>query len=706
MAVIFPNAPVGTLPKETLRVFHFLKTLPDPYVVWHHLAPWQPDAPDFLILNPEGRALLLKVSPKTSKEVRSPLQMLLIESTEMPPFGEEAHWVIEAFLDSLQNGHTDLQQKIPGVILFPNLNERQLRRAKDKQDGEKFLWIGQEYLKRNSDKKWENFFVKEALEQEQIQSLRALFTPEVIVPPSLTVCKAPERNLDASITDFLLDYDQEKALKTDLDLSVDGTSLANDFRLSLVNGVAGSGKTLILLYRLRLLNELFPDKQILVLTHNRPLIRDMEARYFRLAGKLSDNIQWFTFQKWCQHHWPEEPTWVDPLRIGERKKLIRSIQQRFLPGNWISVDMFQSELDWVKDQAIIELKDYMNADRKGRGFSLTQAQRQQVFAAIEKYDQALIRKQRTDWATIPLQINQFILDGRLNPPLYDVILVDEAQFFAPVWFEIVQALVKPQTGHLFLAADPTQGFLRQGISWKSLGLEVRGRSHHLKHSYRTTLEILHFATLFYRQRVPSGASEAEILAPDLFNMPSGVMPVLLSLTSSQDEITRVVSEIAALIQQGTPRNDVLVLHANGKGVNNLIKAIDRHLGRGAALNPKFSHPGNYIRVTTVNAGTGLEAPIVFLVGLRQLFEEEQSLRLSDEDREALILTNTRKIYMAVTRAGQRLVFTYVGKIPNILKSILTSTQDRPPLLATSEKHVNLSQTGDKNGIPRLGNQSA
>jgi len=89
-----------------------------------------------------------------------------------------------------------------------------------------------------------------------------------------------------------------------------------------------------------------------------------------------------------------------------------------------------------------------------------------------------------------------------------------------------------------------------------------------------------------------------------------------------------------------------------------------------------------------------------------LFEEEQSLRLSDEDREALLLTNTRKIYMAVTRAGQRLVFTYVGKIPNILKSILTSTQDRPPLLATSEKHVNLSQTGDKNGIPRLGNQSA
>lgn len=50
--------------------------------------------------------------------------------------------------------------------------------------------------------------------------------------------------------------------------------------------------------------------------------------------------------------------------------------------------------------------------------------------------------------------------------------------------------------------------------------------------------------------------------------------------------------------------------------------------------------------------------IVFLVGLRLLFEEEQSLRLSDEEREELIWDNTRKLYMAATPAGQRLVLTF------------------------------------------------
>jgi hypothetical protein len=48
------------------------------------------------------------------------------------------------------------------------------------------------------------------------------------------------------------------------------------------------------------------------------------------------------------------------------------------------------------------------------------------------------------------------------------------------------------------------------------------------------------------------------------------------------------------------------------------------------MDPKDTFPGDYIRVTTLNAGTGLKSPIVFLVGLHELFEEEQSLRLSDE----------------------------------------------------------------------------
>jgi hypothetical protein len=51
---------------------------------------------------------------------------------------------------------------------------------------------------------------------------------------------------------------------------------------------------------------------------------------------------------------------------------------------------------------------------------------------------------------------------------------------------------------------------------------------------------------------------------------------------------------------------------------------------------KQTYRGGYVRVTTLNAGAGLESPIVFLVGMRELFEQEQSRRLPDSEREALV----------------------------------------------------------------------
>jgi len=106
-------------------------------------------------------------------------------------------------------------------------------------------------------------------------------------------------------------------------------------------------------------------------------------------------------------------------------------------------------------------------------------------------------------------------------------------------------------------------------------------------------------------------------------------------------------------------------------------AINKRLGPGCAKDPRDHDPGDYIRVTTLNKGTGIESPIVFFVGMNQLMEQEQSLRISSEEREKLILENTRKIYMAMTRAGHRLVITYAGKLPNDIQWIFeTPTREQ------------------------------
>ena len=288
MARIFPSSPAGALPAEVLTVFRFLKTLPDDYTVWHHLAPWQKEAPDFLILDPHSRALLVKVSGATSKEIHPVAQMLLLDD-ERPALGELEIRVLTHFVAQIRSSHPTPpgQCEISTALLFPNIPEGSLRESLPIEHDRMPVWLGQEAVKTDGLTQWETCFRGIGLDEDIIKQLRSSFTPEVVIPPELTARLTIQRPLDAGLTKYLLDYDQEEALKGDLDLQPEGEALIRDFRLSLVNGVAGSGKTLLLLYRLRLLYNFYPNKRFLVLTHNRPLNKDMQARFHRLTGGLT-----------------------------------------------------------------------------------------------------------------------------------------------------------------------------------------------------------------------------------------------------------------------------------------------------------------------------------------------------------------------------------------------------------------------------------
>lgn len=664
MAHILPETLPQVLPGEVLKTFRTLKALPDTYYVWHHLAPWQPDSPDFLILTREGRALLVKVSSASAAQATTAAQLLLIDD-HRPPLGTEETRVLASFQQSLQ---LPARTPLETLTIFPNIPHKHVLESRlERATGEPH-WAGRELLQPDSGLKWENFFPSAPLEIVWIEKIRQRFTPEVVVPAEMTVRLPQPRRLEAGLTDYLLDYNQEAAVKADLDIEPGGQTLSNDFRLNIINGVAGSGKTLILLYRLRLLYHLYPDKKFLVLTHNRPLNHDMQGRFARLEGELPEAIEWRTFNAWCYHHWPKNPAWVDPLSIRKRERIVSESWQKTLQGSAISEHMLLSEIDWLKDQLPIGLEDYLTADRRGRGFGLNTDQRQRMWTAIETYQRILEHQGVLDWGDVPQRLWQYIQEQKIELPQYDIVLVDEAQFFAPLWVSLIQKALKPQNPHLFLVADPTQGFLGRKASWKSLGLEARGRTHQLRHSYRTTREIMQFATLFYRLRL-SQEMDDDVLAPDMLNMPDGVFPEVITLASAQDEIARVANEVTEFLQKGHLRRHLLLLHANGQGAHALIQALNHRLGKDTAMDPKDTYPGDYVRVTTLNAGAGLESPIVFLVGLRELFEEEQSIRLSDDEREAIIRDNTRKVYMAATRAGQRLVFTYVGDLPEMLKQV-------------------------------------
>jgi hypothetical protein len=677
MAHIIPERPVGSVSPEVVRVFNALKRLPDTWRAWFHIAPWEPEAPDFLLLGPEQQAIILKVSRATPEHARQApqLQLLELEQEAVVP-GEAEELCVRTFLRALARDGLDHRQ-IGAAIVFPNLTRRDIRLLEATGSEPHYSWLDRAWLNDQGADAWLTLFPDQPLDRRALDLVRAQFTPETVIPAAFTA-RAPagarrRSKVTSTLADYLLDYEQEAIVKSHLslaapdeatapeELSPGGAELARDFRIQLVNGVAGSGKTLILLYRLRLLQNLFPRKSYQVLTHNRPLLREMEARYSLLSAEGGKAIHWHTFMQWCRRHWPRGQAF-NVLPDYRRSRILRSVWADELRDSSITERMFVSELGWLKDNGIAQLDAYYELSRRGRGFRLSQEQRERMFRAIQTYQLRLHKLEMMDWWDVPRRYWHWIEEGTVVPPRFDVVLVDEAQFFAPLWFNIVREIVLPEVGHLFLAADPTQGFLHRGESWRSIaGIEVRGRAHLLRRSYRTTRKILKLALTFYRQRLPEGNPDQ--LVPVLKGMRAGKAPLLLRFDAPQDERQRIISEIKSAIERGLPPKHLLILHASGKGVTALIEALDATLGAGSARDPKDVPPGDFVRVTTLNAGAGLESPIVFVAGLQELFEQEGGLTLTDEDRGEMIEEHTRKLYMAFTRAGQRLILSCVGDVP-------------------------------------------
>jgi hypothetical protein len=646
MARMIPNQVLPQRSPAYARMVRLCKTLPDSFTIWQQVHPEA--GPDLLLFFNECQYVPLRVSDISLQELRDYMQRDL--------FGNEVH-PLEKKRALLQ---AENERLVPVFPLLEPAAVLQLDLGVPRS-------LSREALQPEAFAEALAELLSDPLSDEEASVVREAFCPEVVIPDSLSVRPLVDRNLNAGLTHLLLDIDQEAILKTDLQLEAPGERLAEALNVRLVTGVAGSGKSLLVLYRLRMLRELLgPRQRMLVLTHNRALIRDLEGRYLILSAG-DRGVEFKTFLAWCHDNWPNGFPWNSPISNRERLGIVQQCIAEHLQGTSIKPDMLLDEIDWCKD-SFKTRQEYLTADRTGRGFRLTEELRQRVYAAIVQYQKTLDESRLMDWGDVPRKLWQSVESGETQLPKYDAIFVDEAQFFAPYWFTILKTCFKPHTGHLFIVADPTQGFLKRRHSWAALGLEVRGRAQRLDRSYRTTKSIMTFANLLYRDRSPD--DQDAILAPDLSAMPAGVMPTVIPLSSPQDELSRVVNEIEALLERGTPRNQILVVHADSGGVKPLIARLNKAHGETVADDPRYTHEKNIVRVCSLGASTGLESTIVFLLGIHRLYEKEQSVYLSEEERAELIRTNTRKLYMAITRTGQRLVITYVGVLPTVLMDLV------------------------------------
>jgi hypothetical protein len=511
----------------------------------------------------------------------------------------------------------------------------------------------------------------EPLSQRCAQALLGRFFPEAEIAPEQTTQRFRGLDNSARLRRFFLDSQQEWAVKLDLDLPDEQAQASTNFSLRLVNGVAGSGKTLIAVHRALLLTELFPAQRVLLLIHNTPIVADLLDRLRRTRGALPPHLEVMTFFAWATRqwqrmfgHWPE--------MSNDLPALVHHHRLRW-PELKIDDGPLVDELAFIDESLIGSPQEYLAANRSGRGFALRAGEREPIWALREVVAAALRKRGELAWSALPAAI---VAATRRHGALErrEHILIDEAQFFAPSWFAVVKLSLAPR-GQLFLCADPKQGFMRHRLSWKSAGLDVAGRTKKLSRSYRTTRTLLESASAMVDSLAPDETDDE--VQPDYAGMETGVRPLLLYAPSPQDAMDRLVNEIDVLAGEGLPLDAFLVVFGDNVNRRALYAQLARRLGarRVWQLNEgaqKKAPPGNdgadCLRVAYLDTATGLEGIVVFLIGIESLFAGSDDERRDDR---------LRKLYMAMTRAGQKLVLLSSRRLPAAMEALFDTPQGWP-----------------------------
>ncbi|BDU36697.1 UvrD-helicase domain-containing protein [Vibrio nigripulchritudo] len=474
----------------------------------------------------------------------------------------------------------------------------------------------------------------------------------------------------ASLQQFFLDYDQELATRFDMLEQADSSEESqDDFSVRLINGVAGSGKTLILINRAMAFCKKHPDKKVLLVIHNKPVTSDIKHRFEEWLGGAPSNLKIETFhqfalnqQKKVSNNWRLTPLFgdkaVEPLRAQIFCDTNESYTQLKLTDGQI-----WSELEYINEYLIKDEDEYLEYERQGRGFALQKSQRMHIWKLYEM----VVQTMSSPKGYLPsLYVkNLALLEDTTGLEKFDHILVDEAQFFAPSWLQLVKmSLIS--NGAIFLCADPNQGFLKSRLSWKSVGFNVRGRTKRLNYSYRTTYEIMVAANALI-EGIENDADD--FVKPDLERMVRGVKPQIIYSHTLQDEKTRFLNELNECCRSDDiPLQQIMVLCSGSYSPWSLKRDIENTLGKGSVVNCNDwkdikDNIGGKIRLMNINSCTGMESGVTFVLGAGELMNQAKNIDLDDAERELAQQESLRKLYVSMTRAGQRLVLFSTENLP-------------------------------------------
>ena len=439
-----------------------------------------------------------------------------------------------------------------------------------------------------------------------------------------------------------------------------------------VAGSAGTGKTVVALHRAVHLARTHRDARILLATFSEALAAVLQVRLTRLISnepRLAERLEVHSMSGIARRLYEANLGTPKLIAADEVRELLDQAASE-VEGHRFSSTFVWTEWSKVVDAWQLETwEDYRDVARLGRKTRLAEKQRAVLWSIFLKVREVLEERELLTECGMFRRLERHLSKAGHTP--FEYCVIDEAQDVGLAELRLLSVLGGDRLNSLFFAGDLGQRIFQTPFSWRSLGVDVRGRAQILRVNYRTSHQIRRQADRLLPSALADvdGVTEQRGGAISVFNGPE---PLVRVLASAEEESACIAEWLRARQNEGYEPHEIGVFVRSDAELERAINSIE---DAGLSAVHLSTHPGGVsgsVAAGTMHLAKGLEFRAVVVAACDDEVVPLQSRieNIADEsDLEEVYNTERHLLYVACTRARDRLLVTGVEPASEFLDDL-------------------------------------
>jgi superfamily I DNA/RNA helicase len=430
-----------------------------------------------------------------------------------------------------------------------------------------------------------------------------------------------------------------------------------------VSGSAGTGKTIVALHRAVFLAKKSQESRVLLATFSETLANVLHDRMRRLISnepRLAERLEVKSLTSVGIRLYTQQFDRPELLSPEQLKNIVTEVASEF-PHTKFSASFLMNEWREIVDTwQLSSWESYRDVRRLGRKTRLSEKVRHALWEIFEVINKRISTSGLITSAGLFTCLTQHYTSGGRSP--FDFVVIDESQDITASQLSFLAAIGLNKPECLFFAGDLGQRIFQTPFSWKSVGVDIRGRSKSLSVNYRTSHQIRQHADHLLDPELKDvdGITETRNGTISVFNGPTPEFNEFADPISEQEGISKW---ILSRLNDKVTAHEIGVIVRSEKELSRAKNAVELTGMPYRILDQQMTQISGSICICTMHLAKGLEfRSVVVMACDDQIIPlQERIEEVTDEaDLEEVYATERHLLYVAVTRARDHLIVTSGG----------------------------------------------